>query len=54
MSIVEYTVYWENIPVAVLETVDCQGHLADGNKKDETFICNHFLNNMGEIYPGKK
>ena len=33
----------KNIPVAVLEIVDCQGHLADGNKKDGTFICNQFF-----------
>ena len=25
----------KNIPVAVLEIVDCQGHLADGNKNIE-------------------
>ena len=36
----------KNIPVVVLEIVDCQGHLANGNKKDGTFICNRFLNNM--------
>ena len=46
--------YAKNTPVAVLEIVDCQGHLADGNKKDATFICNHFLNLMREIDPGKK
>ena len=40
----------KNIPVSVLEIVDCQGHLADGNKKYGTFICNRFLNNMREIY----
>ena len=44
----------KNIPVSVLEIVDFQGHLADGNKKDATFICNSFLNHMREIYPGKK
>ena len=33
----------KNIPVAVLEIVDCQGRLADGNKKYVTFICNFFL-----------
>ena len=43
-----------NIPVAVLVIVDCQGHLADGNKKDGTFICNQFLNHMREIDLGKK
>ena len=43
----------KNIPVAVLEIFDCQGHLADGNKKYRTFICNHFLNHMREIDPEK-
>ena len=43
----------KNIPVDVLEMVDCQCHLAEGNKKDGTFICNRFLNHMREIYPGK-
>ena len=38
--------YGENIPVAVMEIVDCQGHLADGNKKYGTFICNQFLYDM--------
>ena len=30
----------KNIPVALLEIVDFQGHLADSNKKYGTFICN--------------
>ena len=29
-----------NIPVSVLEFFDCQVHLADGNKKYGTLICN--------------
>ena len=33
----------KNIPVAVLGNVDCHVHLADGNKKDGTFICNRFF-----------
>ena len=44
----------KNIPVALLEIVDFQGHLSEGNKKDATSICNHFLNHMREIYAGKK
>ena len=40
-------------PVAVFKIFDCCGHLADGNKKDVTFICNQFLNRMREIDPGK-
>ena len=46
--------YGKNIPVAVLEIVDFQGHLSDGNKKYGTFICNKFLNHMKEIDPAKK
>ena len=42
----------KNIPVAVLEIVDCQGHLARDYKKDATFICNQFLKHMKEIDPG--
>ena len=31
----------KNIPVAVLEIIDCQGHLADGKKKTEhLFVIN--------------
>ena len=44
----------KKIPVNVLESVDCRGHLAERNKKDGTFICNRFLNHMREIDPGKK
>ena len=44
----------KNIPFAVLEIDDCQGHRADGNRKYGTFICNRFLNHMREIDPGKK
>ena len=43
----------KNIPVAVMEIVDCQGHLSDGNKKYGTFISNQFLNHMREIDPVK-
>ena len=34
MSIVEYSGFRKKIPVAVLEIIDCQGNLADGNQKD--------------------
>ena len=44
----------KKIPVDVLEIVNCQGHLADGNKKDAAFICNRFLNHMTETDLGKK
>ena len=30
----------KNLPMAVLELIDCQGHLADGGIKNGTFICN--------------
>ena len=36
----------KNILVDVLDIVDCQGYLAEGNKKYGTFICNQFLNHM--------
>ena len=36
-----------------MELVDCQGYLADGNKKDRTFIRTQFLNPMKEIDPEK-
>ena len=36
----------KNITVAVLKIVDFQGRLADGNKKDGTFISNMFLNHI--------
>ena len=44
----------KNIPVSVLEIIDCRGHLADGNKRDGTFICNQFLKHMKEVDPTKK
>ena len=30
----------KNIPADVFEIIYFQGHLADGNKNDATFICN--------------
>ena len=38
----------KNIPVFVLGIVAFQGHLADGNKKYGTFICNQFLDHMNK------
>ena len=43
-----------NIQFSVLETVYCQGRLADNNKKYVTFICNKFLKHMKEIDPAKQ
>ena len=43
----------KNLPVAVLELVYCQGHLADGGTKNETFICNIFLDHFKRIDPHK-
>ena len=42
-----------NLPVSVLELVDCQGHLADGGIKIGTFICNIFLDHFKIIDPHK-
>ena len=43
----------KNLPVAVLELVDFQGHLADGGTKNGTFICNRFLDHFKIIDPHK-
>ena len=43
----------EDLPVTVLELVDCQVHLAGGIKKDRSFICCIFLENMVVIDPDK-
>ena len=50
LNILDYAKKWQ---VAILEIVNCQGHLADGNKKYGTFICNQFLSHMKEIDPTK-
>ena len=42
-----------NIPAAVLELVDYQGHLADGGEKDGSFIYNRFLDHIKKIDPHK-
>ena len=42
-----------NIPVSVLEMVDCKVHLADVNKKYATFICNRFMKHLKAIDPWK-
>ena len=39
--------------MAVLELVDCQGHLADGGTKNASFICNKFLDHFKIINPHK-
>ena len=39
----------EKIPVVVLELVDCQGHLADGGKRNGIFICNIFLEHIKKL-----
>ena len=41
----------KNLPVAVLELVDCQGHLADSGTKNASFICNIFLDHFERIEP---
>ena len=43
----------KNLPVAILELVDLQGHLADGGTKYATFICNRFIDHFKIIYPHK-
>ena len=46
---IEHFGFRENVPVAVLERVDCQGHLEDCGEKDGTFICNIFLEYIKKI-----
>ena len=36
----------KNPPVPVLELVDCQGHLAEGAKKDGSSICTRFIEHI--------
>ena len=43
----------KDLPVAILELVDCQGHLADGGINNGTFICNIFLDHFKRIDPHK-
>ena len=43
----------KNLPVDVLELVDCQGHLLDGTGNDGSFICNRFLERIKTIDPHK-
>ena len=42
-----------NLTVSLLELVDFQGHLADGRKRDRSFICTRFLENIGKSDPHK-
>ena len=39
----------KNVPLAVLELVICQSHLADGGGKYGSFICNRFLEHIIKI-----
>ena len=43
----------KQLPVAVLELVYCQGHLADGGGKDGSFICTIFIKHIKTIDPHK-
>ena len=43
----------KNVPLAVLELVICQSHLADGGGKYGSFICNRFLEHIRKIDPHK-
>ena len=36
----------ENIPVAVLELVDCQGYLVYGGETDRNFVCARFIEHI--------
>ena len=53
IPLMDILVSGNNLPVAVLELFDFQGHLSDGGEKDGTFICNIFLEHMRKIGPHK-
>ena len=42
-TIIECISFRKNIPVAVLELVDCQGHLEDDGGNHGSSICNRLL-----------
>ena len=50
---IEHFGFREKIPVAVLELVGFQVHLAEGGEKDGNFICTRFLEHIRNIYPHK-
>ena len=43
----------KNLPVAILELVDFQGHLADDGTNNTIFICNRFIDHFKIIDPHK-
>ena len=43
----------KNLPVAVLELVDCQGHLEYGGENNVTFICERCIEHNKRIDPHK-
>ena len=49
ITLLNILVSGKNLPVAVLENFDCQGHLADGEKKDGSFICNKFIEHIKKL-----
>ena len=53
VPLLKILVLGKNLPASVLELVDCQGHLADGGKKNGIFICNIFLEHIERIDPHK-
>jgi hypothetical protein len=42
------------VPAAVLEIVDCTGHMAEGGKKDATYIASLFKPHMRTLDPEKR
>ena len=51
ISLLNILVSGKNHPVAVLQLVDCQGHLADVGEKYGSFICTIFLYHIWKIDP---
>ena len=50
---IEHFGFRKNLPVAVLELVDYQVHLADCGINNGTFICNRFIDHFKRIDPNK-
>ena len=53
VTLLNILVSGNNLPVAVLELVDYQGHLVDCGTNNAIFICNRFLDHFKRIDPHK-
>ena len=51
ITLLKILVSGKYLPVALLELVNCQGHLAYGGGKNGTFICTKFIEKIKQIDP---